>query len=199
MRRLLTVVSAIAGACLVVPADALVLRKSFDVTGTNLFPAGHSTPFPANQVRGFFDIEWDTAVSVTDQSPFSGGFGWIAQSTPNMGQIVFSYDALQDRLTIGGHGKVEEALSGGWDFYLTLLNASTHRVSGGLGVQNGSRVYYAENLVVVQAVAAPEPATWAMMVAGFGLVGGALRRRSSGARASRSPARAMPPAGAGRG
>lgn len=28
------------------------------------------------------------------------------------------------------------------------------------------------------AAAVPEPASWAMMIAGFGLVGGALRRRS---------------------
>jgi len=27
--------------------------------------------------------------------------------------------------------------------------------------------------------AVPEPATWAMMIAGFGLVGGAMRRRST--------------------
>lgn len=31
--------------------------------------------------------------------------------------------------------------------------------------------------------AVPEPASWAMMIGGFGLVGGALRRRSAGARA----------------
>jgi len=29
----------------------------------------------------------------------------------------------------------------------------------------------------VSAVAVPEPAAWAMMLAGFGLVGGAMRRR----------------------
>jgi hypothetical protein len=28
--------------------------------------------------------------------------------------------------------------------------------------------------------AVPEPATWAMLIAGFGLVGGALRRRNTG-------------------
>jgi hypothetical protein len=33
------------------------------------------------------------------------------------------------------------------------------------------------NSVLVQDAAVPEPASWAMMIAGFGLVGGALRRR----------------------
>lgn len=35
-------------------------------------------------------------------------------------------------------------------------------------------------LFAVQAPAVPEPATWAMMIAGFGLVGGAMRRRRTG-------------------
>lgn len=34
------------------------------------------------------------------------------------------------------------------------------------------------------ASAVPEPATWAMMIAGFGVVGGAVRRRRAGARVS---------------
>ena len=37
-----------------------------------------------------------------------------------------------------------------------------------------------DNIVVTAATGAvPEPATWAMMIAGFGLVGGAMRRRST--------------------
>ena len=35
-----------------------------------------------------------------------------------------------------------------------------------------------------QAAAVPEPGTWAMMMVGFGLVGGALRRRRTGQFAS---------------
>lgn len=34
----------------------------------------------------------------------------------------------------------------------------------------------AVQLVIAEAAAVPEPATWAMMLAGFGLVGGAVRR-----------------------
>ncbi|MFN3371119.1 MAG: PEPxxWA-CTERM sorting domain-containing protein [Sphingomonadaceae bacterium] len=34
-----------------------------------------------------------------------------------------------------------------------------------------------DNVLVTQTAAIPEPATWAMLIAGFGLVGGALRRR----------------------
>jgi hypothetical protein len=38
-----------------------------------------------------------------------------------------------------------------------------------------------DNVLVTQAV--PEPATWAMMIGGFGLIGGAMRRRASRATA----------------
>lgn len=43
---------------------------------------------------------------------------------------------------------------------------------------NGSSIF-ADNLTFDLGGAIPEPATWAMMIAGFGLAGGALRRRSS--------------------
>ena len=38
--------------------------------------------------------------------------------------------------------------------------------------------------IAIQSV--PEPATWAMMILGFGLVGGAMRRRASISRAART-------------
>lgn len=40
---------------------------------------------------------------------------------------------------------------------------------------NGQRAFEIENVAFGGAV--PEPATWAMLIAGFGLVGGAMRRR----------------------
>lgn len=46
-----------------------------------------------------------------------------------------------------------------------------------LGTTAGSTTYNFELPSAIGAV--PEPATWAMMIAGFGLVGGAIRRRST--------------------
>lgn len=46
--------------------------------------------------------------------------------------------------------------------------------SDNIGVDN---VRFGQGLAATPAV--PEPATWAMMIAGFGLVGGAMRRRST--------------------
>lgn len=52
---------------------------------------------------------------------------------------------------------------------------STILVSGGNEVHNFDDVRFG----VAAAGAVPEPATWAMMVGGFGLLGGALRRRAA--------------------
>ena len=46
------------------------------------------------------------------------------------------------------------------------------------GVLNSSNEYLAfDNIVYNSAAAVPEPATWLMMILGFGLVGGAMRYR----------------------
>ncbi len=52
-----------------------------------------------------------------------------------------------------------------------------YAIMGGVGV-NGSSVYV-DNFTWRNAGGVPEPAAWAMMLAGFGLVGGAMRRRGT--------------------
>lgn len=43
----------------------------------------------------------------------------------------------------------------------------------------GANGTYVNNFEIAQAAAVPEPASWAMMISGFGLVGGAMRRRGA--------------------
>lgn len=58
--------------------------------------------------------------------------------------------------------------------------ADQYRINGGGGI---STLGNATSSPVVAAV--PEPAAWAMFILGFGVVGGAMRRRATIARASR--------------
>lgn len=75
-------------------------------------------------------------------------------------------------------------ISGGsFDFFTlspTTLSAGTHSVfvNGQWGTSGGS---YAGTLNYV-VTAVPEPATWALMIGGFGMVGGTLRRRKTSVR-----------------
>lgn len=58
---------------------------------------------------------------------------------------------------------------------LTLSGADVSLV-GGLRLTSSQNAFEIDNLSVA---GVPEPASWAMMLAGFGMIGGALRRRSS--------------------
>jgi hypothetical protein len=51
------------------------------------------------------------------------------------------------------------------------------RISGWLNPGERYEVQLTRLFMTARAAVVPEPATWAMLIAGFGLVGGALRRR----------------------
>lgn len=63
----------------------------------------------------------------------------------------------------------------------TLAQSYLDNITGGVWQPaNGTlKLLYSANSQSQVLAAVPEPATWAMMIAGFGLVGGALRRRST--------------------
>lgn len=55
----------------------------------------------------------------------------------------------------------------GWNLNFNILNQPNYQMRTSQALQN-----------YLNATAVPEPATWAMLITGFGLVGGAMRRRS---------------------
>lgn len=78
----------------------------------------------------------------------------------------------------------EPSNQGGIEDYLTLFAAGNNRtgnwndISNGtspVGTQGSVHYYIAES--AGQAGGVPEPATWALMLGGFGLIGAAMRRR----------------------
>ncbi len=60
----------------------------------------------------------------------------------------------------------------------TPLNSGTWSTAGLLN-QNGQQQELSHLMFFGQRSAVPEPATWMMMIAGFGLIGGIMRRRKS--------------------
>lgn len=67
-----------------------------------------------------------------------------------------------------------------WELSPVSIGAGWHKITAKGSVvgssQDGS---YAGTLNVVNQPAVPEPSTWAMMLVGFGAVGGAMRRRKA--------------------
>ena len=60
--------------------------------------------------------------------------------------------------------------------YVVRTNATNYNAFGSFGVIDGSSI---SSLTFEPAAGVPEPATWGMMIAGFGLMGGVLRRRKA--------------------
>ena len=80
------------------------------------------------------------------------------------------------------------------------LNSGSVLRQGRTTLQNETRLSWSGSVIVGyvsdDALAAiPEPQSWALMIAGFGMIGGALRRRATGINSSVRPAPARLPAG----
>lgn len=108
---------------------------------------------------------------------FSGQIGNTIFDVNNVGLEPFG----QNEIGIGGKDNgVLETASGSNDFAFTLnpttLVSRLAIISRASPAQSGGARF-----VILPAVAAvPEPATWAMLILGFGLIGGMARRRRSG-------------------
>lgn len=75
--------------------------------------------------------------------------------------------------------------AGGFNSGLNTLTFNTRNFAQNGGNPAGLRVEFLQS----NAIAVPEPATWALLILGFGLVGGAMRRRSAQAASARTTLR----------
>jgi hypothetical protein len=73
----------------------------------------------------------------------------------------------------------------GGDFGIPLSAARPGSYFGAEDLNGGGDFNYTDLQFIARTGGIPEPATWAMLIFGFGLVGGALRRRQSGKQAVR--------------
>ena len=84
----------------------------------------------------------------------------------------FMLDGIGDG--VGGVNDFQTVTLSGW-------NNLTSVVISGMDANGNFGDYAIDNLIVNATPGVPEPAAWAMMLAGFGLVGATLRRRSTAA------------------
>lgn len=143
-----------------------------------------------------------TLVGATDITRYNEGSGWageFAAGTPLLyvgtGDLVFSFDRAVDSLTglsaqanlQGDYTASAAASLAGFNF-LTSIYFGTNSLGPEGSIPHFSLDGPLDQLVVTttnqgagfavgSAAAVPEPAAWALMIGGFGLVGTALRRR----------------------
>lgn len=170
---MLTAASALVVALSTVPATAATVVQNLTLTGN--FTPNASTPAIGSVV---FSLNFDNTTS------FSSNLGGVSLVSTNLsGPLKIAYDAKQDKLTLmGGNGNVlpGTCFFASETFCSFISNISTSPSTNSFQYFDGSNLNFATNVTLVTTGSAvPETATWAMMLAGFGMIGFAARRRSN--------------------
>ena len=108
-----------------------------------------------NLDSGFFTSAWNNNATLSITGLLNGATVYTASSLISVGGPTLL------NLGFNGINEVRFAVSGG-----TSANLA------------GSGNYFAVDNLSLNAAAVPEPATWGMMILGFGLAGAAIRRRA---------------------
>ena len=188
MRRFLTLVLT-ASALVASTADAAMITRTYNVIGTNIANIVGNTPSPFAAINLSFTVSFDPLVQASNQTS-----GLTLNSTNLSLGSGFAYAFIpnnNNRLVVGGLANGVFGISSvNDDFTLDLSNAtslfpsvSTFQFSTAATPGNAYRAF--SNSVTVPV---PEPASWALLLLGFGAVGVTLRSRRY-ARASEARAR----------
>jgi hypothetical protein len=176
------------------------VSHAFDLSGgqpfidltTNFFLPSDATNVQLNVVKARVD---DAAVvQLNDTTLF--GFGIFG---PGEGNFYFTADGTSTPFTFAYGGRAGDTVfadgttvNSGFSLGTTntlhvLVNDNSHGINSGNGPLQSSNtsLNFDANVTYVTGDAAPgavpEPASWALMISGFGLAGAALRRRRSAA------------------
>ena len=128
-------------------ADTILARS-----GALTIPAGTFADLPGDGPNPFYDLAFTTPYTYA-----GGDLAVTLRLTPNSGNPAIPVDAFTPDARI--------------NTVFTFGSATATTGTVGSGFAPVTRFTFAP------AAPVPEPASWAMMVGGFGLVGGALRRR----------------------
>ena len=169
---LLAAISAAALATPITQANAAVVTKTYSITATK-FEAGA----PTDPVTGIFTFTFDNAAFITPPSP--NGLTVTGFNVPYAGPALFSFTKGSDMLIVGnniglGSYTVGPATPG---FGFAMLGISSTPTISNLTYSANGKLWHSSNVAVAEVAAVPEPATWALMMLGFGGVGYAVRRK----------------------
>lgn len=185
MNKLLIATAALAA----LPASANAAVITFDaLPGNTTSYTEQGVTFTANgQILLNEQAPNGTAAILTDGSPRSETKAVIAGGTGFVSVDLGDYNADRDDLFLRVYSAADVLLGealltipadfSGMKTLSVSANGIAYAVMGGVGV-NGSSVYV-DNFTWRAGGGVPEPAAWAMTLAGFGLVGSAMRRRAT--------------------
>lgn len=173
------------------PAAAALVTKTYDYAGSD-FTGGTEVPL-VTSVAGRFSFTYDDTISNFDyQGPVTSyttdtAYPSFALPLTSIGYQHFS-NGFGRLLQIGGLVGGVAAYYQDVDFYIGILdNFMTQTQSVNICYsQTGHSIYCASptSARITEVInggtgGVPEPASWAMLIAGFGMVGAAMRRRAA--------------------
>jgi len=141
-----------------------------DCTGSQLMLAGRATGSNTLLVlaqASKVDVLFDTGTGDNSTTHIANGTGWFSANTWSLGFAPAGEAVTKSPCDyLGGDGRL----------CIHTLHAGGYRINNILNLNyspNYEKLAFTNSAAVV-----PEPAAWALMIAGFGLVGFAARRRS---------------------
>ena len=150
------------------PAGAASVFNSYDFTVT-----GMEGPIPDHS--GSFSFTYDDVTFAAALVSIDFTLGGTTYSTANAGITNAGIPSELGFILGGTLSGVFLVNSGAEDFFITfnVPDEPDLFVYSQVGFDTG----WGANVTLTATNGVPEPSTWAMMIAGFGLVGGVMRRR----------------------
>lgn len=169
--KLMALLVASAAALTANQAGAAVVTKHFVVSATG-FEAGAPVP----TASGVFSFTYDDAAFITPIT--SAGLTIRNFNVPYTGVAKFTFNKGNDFLMVSDNisGLVSFTVSPvvpGFGFLIRHPGGAPQIQT--LLYSGSGKIWHASRINVSTLAAVPEPATWAMMIAGFGLAGASLR------------------------
>ena len=172
MRKMI-LLAAVAACSLASPA---VAATTVDFTATNVIRIAGTDAPPLTSVNGTFTYDYTGGNALT-LTAFSLDLGSTHFGLPSVGS---TFNIVNGSLQIGGlaNGGISNLLGTTNDFVLTLTfdPLTGTGTSGAFQFTTANTNSFFLATTASSAAAVPEPATWAMMLLGFGGIGFAMRR-----------------------
>ena len=150
-------------------------------TITKSFTFSAATAGPIATHSGSFTISYDPAAPFYAPTVDAIGFrlGDEIFNLNNTGIVLHFADAAGPQFILGGLAAGPNGISGLTDDFWLIFKADTPAfINFAYGLGQGE-TFLSPTGSIAPGNAVPEPAAWAMMIAGFGLAGVAVRRRQS--------------------
>lgn len=158
---------------------SVISQRVNNYTDANIFFAwkavlegAHGTNDAATMIITLTDLTTNTTLITRQYNAASGGGGVDPRFTLSSNGFYYTSQWQIEQLAIGPN-------LAGHDFLLSVLAADCQPAG-----HTGYVYLDGFGAVTPPAGAVPEPATWAMMIGGFGLIGASMRRRQKAAKVS---------------